>query len=131
MSKVTFLRAQNSKQKLNSITDTLEKLLLDKKRALVVVPNEEALSFLDDHLWAYKPEAFLPHAIAKGPSKAPIVLSLTPDNFNQAEACLNLLPTPLPPQAAEKFPQVFELLDETSPEKKALSRLKEEAWANA
>lgn len=128
--KVTFLRAKNAKEKLSTLTETLEALLLEGKRSLVLVPNEAALNFLDDHLWDYKKEAFLPHAISMGPSKAPVVLTTLAENLNQAEAIVNLLPTPLSKTAAENFNKVFELLDETSEEKKALSRLKEEAWAS-
>lgn len=128
--KVTFLRAKTAKEKLSILTETLESLLLEGKRSQVLAPNEAALAFLDEHLWEYKPEAFLPHAIAQGPSKAPVVLSLKSDNLNQAAALINLLPTPLPKETADKFERIFELLDETTPEKTALARLKETAWSS-
>lgn len=127
-SKVEFLRASTPKDKLTLITSTLERLLLEGKRAQVLAPNEASVTFLDDHLWAYKPESFLPHAIANAPSRTPIALTTLLTNFNQADALISLLPTPLPQECAQHFPLIFELLDETSPEKKALSKLKEQAW---
>ncbi|MEN3930537.1 DNA polymerase III subunit chi [Microvirga sp. W0021] len=56
-------------------------------KAVVQVASEERLSALDDHLWTFSEESFLPHAPANEPSAVsqPIVLTVGSENPNNAE----------------------------------------------
>ena len=63
-----------------------ERLVESGARLLVVSGQGAQLAMLDSALWAWKPESFLPHAIADGADDAgqPILLSETPDAPNGA-----------------------------------------------
>lgn len=66
--------------------------LLEKTRergwkALVRVGSDERAAALDSHLWTYREESFLPHALLRDPHPAeqPILLTALPGNPNGAE----------------------------------------------
>ena len=61
-----------------------EKLLSSGERVLVVA-GEEMLGRLDEHLWTYSKESFLPHGRDR-PETQPILLSAEPDAANGANA---------------------------------------------
>lgn len=120
-----FLRAASAQQKLSLITETAERLFLEGKRIQIIAPNDEALRYLDELLWSYKPESFLPHAIASSRSPEALVLTKELSNLNQADVLINLLPVPV----STPFSFVYDLLDETTPQKKELADAKVKAWA--
>jgi DNA polymerase-3 subunit chi len=64
----------------------LERSLQRGWRAVVQVATEERLSALDDHLWTFSDESFLPHGIDREPHAAdqPVVLTLGEGNPNRA-----------------------------------------------
>jgi DNA polymerase-3 subunit chi len=66
--------------------------LLEKTRergwkALVRASSDERAASLDSHLWTYREESFLPHALDRDPhpGEQPILLTAKPDNPNGAE----------------------------------------------
>ncbi len=70
------------------LPELLEKTLARGWRALVVSDDPDQLAALDEHLWTYRDESFLPHAISGGPMDGaqPILLSSAIDNRNGAQA---------------------------------------------
>ena len=67
-------------------------LLLEKCRergwaVIVQGATEERLSALDDALWTYQDDSFLPHGTARDgtPETQPILLTTSPDNINSAQ----------------------------------------------
>jgi DNA polymerase III subunit chi len=66
----------------------LEKTLERGWKAVVRASSEERLKALDDHLWSYKDDVFLPHCvddIKDEVEHAPIILSLQDIRYNEAE----------------------------------------------
>jgi DNA polymerase-3 subunit chi len=65
----------------------LEKTLARGWRAVVRAGSPERLKALDDHLWTYREESFLPHgAVDEGdPATQPIFLTLADERPNGAE----------------------------------------------
>ena len=63
-----------------------EKVLEGGGRLLVVAGEPAARGKLDQSLWAYKPESFLPHGQAGGAedSRQPVLIAETPDAPNGA-----------------------------------------------
>jgi DNA polymerase III subunit chi len=66
--------------------------LLEKTRergwkALVRASSDERIATLDSHLWTYRDESFLPHALLRDPHAAeqPILLTTTSGNPNGAD----------------------------------------------
>lgn len=70
----------------------LEKCLEHKKRVLAISPRVERRAALDEVLWTYDDESFLPHGRveAKGldPAAQPILISATLTHQNAATFCL-------------------------------------------
>ena len=76
----------------SSVDDALP-MLLEKSLArgwsvVVQMTTLQRMTRLDDHLWSYKAEAFLPHGVkADGePETQPIYLTCEADNPNEADA---------------------------------------------
>lgn len=69
-----------------ALPELLTKLLARDGRALVLSPEEGRLSALDQHLWTYRDDSFLPHGRADAPQAEdqPVLLASAPDNLNQA-----------------------------------------------
>ena len=65
----------------------LEKTLERGWRALVRAGSEERLSVLDQHLWAWSDESFLPHGLAgeEGADRQPVLLTTAMANDNEAD----------------------------------------------
>ena len=76
----------------------LEKSVERGWRALVKVASEERLGFLDDRLWAYSDESFLPHGSDRDPDPAehPIFLTQGDANPNGASVLFVLENAALP-----------------------------------
>ena len=70
----------------------LEMSLARGWRALVVTPRADRLETLDDWLWSYQPETFLPHAPETDPlaARQPILLSRSGANLNGAAALFRI-----------------------------------------
>ena len=65
----------------------LERSLARGWKAVVQAGSQERLAMLDDHLWTYSDDGFLPHVTDREADAAanPIVLTLGEDNHNAAE----------------------------------------------
>jgi DNA polymerase-3 subunit chi len=70
------------------LPELLEKTLARGWRALVRSEDPELLTRLDERLWIYRDEAFLPHGLASEPlpDRQPVLLSTDGANLNSAEA---------------------------------------------
>jgi DNA polymerase-3 subunit chi len=64
----------------------LERALQRGWRAVVQGASEERVAALDEHLWTYSDESFLPHGSARegDPEMQPIFLTVGPENPNRA-----------------------------------------------
>jgi DNA polymerase III subunit chi len=86
VSEVLFyhLQRQTLEQALPAL---LEKTLQRGWKAVVRVGSQERLDALDDHLWTYRDDAFLPHGGAgEGePASQPIFLTTADERPNNAE----------------------------------------------
>lgn len=70
------------------LPELLEKTLARGWRAVIRPPSEQMIERLDQWLWTYRDDSFLPHgpAAEPGASRQPIVLTAGPENPNQAQA---------------------------------------------
>ena len=80
----------------------LEKSLERGWRVVVQATSAERLAALDDHLWTFSDESFLPHATDKEPDAAeqPIVLTLGGGNPNEAAIRFLVEGAPVPAEVA-------------------------------
>lgn len=70
-----------------TLPNLLERSLERGWRAVVQIPSEERLAALDQLLWIYSEESFLPHGSARDgdPERQPIFLTCGGDNPNSAQ----------------------------------------------
>ena len=85
MAEVLFYHLSRS-----TLEDALPQLLLKTQergwRAVLQGVTLERIEALDEHLWTFREESFLPHGLAGGPHEAeqPLVLTISEDNPNRA-----------------------------------------------
>ena len=101
MTEVLFYHLQ--RQPLEAVLPGLLQRSLDRGwRAVVRATTEERLSALDDHLWTFSDESFLPHGTDREPDAAeqPVVLTLSERNPNGAAVLFLVEGAPVPDDAA-------------------------------
>jgi DNA polymerase-3 subunit chi len=125
MTEVFFYHLQ--RQPLEAVLPTLlERSLGRGWRAVVQATTEERLLALDDHLWTYSDQSFLPHGTdreANAPDQ-PVLLTLSPDNPNAAQIRFLVEGAELPPNAVS-YERMMVLFDGTDPQALAAAR---EQW---
>ena len=86
MTEVLFYHLQ--RQPLEAVLPTLvEKSVERGWRVAIEVPGAERLAALDDHLWTYREDGFLPHCTDQEPDCAhePVLLTTGGANLNAAD----------------------------------------------
>ena len=85
MSEVLFYHLQQPLEK--ALPQLLEKTLQRGWKAVIRIGSQERLAALDDVLWTYRDDSFLPHGAAKDASSAiqPIFLTTDRERPNEAE----------------------------------------------
>lgn len=118
------------RQPLEKVLPNLVERSLDRGwQAAIQAATEERLQALDDHLWTYSDESFLPHGTDREPDAGsqPVVLTLRDVNPNTASIRFLVEGADLPPDA-EAYERICILFDGTDQE--ALLRAREQ-WKQA
>ena len=118
MPAVLFLEVNDNKTKLKTIWEVIQKHY-PAETLLIKVPNAEAAAYIDQLLWRYAEESFIPHAVVNGPSKERIVITTKNENLNQAQVLLNLCAEAA--SNAVHFKKIYELMDKTDRSKESAS----------
>lgn len=120
---VLFYHLQNATLE-QALPALLEKTLQRGWRAAVRVGSEERLKALDDHLWAYAEDAFLPHGVEGDANAAdqPILLLRADARPNGAEVAFAVDGCGLP--ASEGWVRAVLMFDGNDPD--ALDRARAE-----
>jgi DNA polymerase III subunit chi len=94
---ILFYHLQNTTLE-QTLPSLLEKTLSRGWKAVVRVSSDERMKALDDHLWTWSAESFLPHAIDADAQRddQPIVLTRSDTRFNDAEVIFAVDGTGLP-----------------------------------
>ena len=93
----------HTKRKIEETLPTLiEKSLARGWRVVVQASTQERVKRLDEYLWSYRPESFLPHGTKAdaSPETQPVYLTCERDNPNSADARFFLGGAPLAPVLA-------------------------------
>ncbi|KQU50842.1 DNA polymerase III subunit chi [Bosea sp. Leaf344] len=128
MAEILFFHLQS--RPLESVLPTiLERALSRGQKVVVEVASPERLSAVDDHLWTYSDESFLPHVTAAEPDAAtnPVVLTMQDHNPNGAvvRICADGVRIP---DALQDYERVVLIFDGDDPEALAAAR---EDWKKA
>jgi DNA polymerase-3 subunit chi len=122
MAEVLFYHLQ--RQPLESALPTLLGKSLERGwRALVRAGSAERLASLDDHLWSYAEDSFLPHGTASEADAAdqPVLLTLADENLNGADVMFVVDGAAMPADCAA-FRRVVVMFDGANGEVLAAAR---------
>ncbi|MCJ2015299.1 DNA polymerase III subunit chi [Methylobacterium sp. J-076] len=128
MTEILFYHLQH--QPLERVLPTLVERSLERGwQAAIQAASEERLSALDDQLWTYADESFLPHGTDREPDPAsqPVVLTLREANPNGASIRFLVEGADLPADA-ESYARICILFDGSDQD--ALLRAREQ-WRQA
>lgn len=128
MTDILFYHLQN--QPLEAVLPNLvEKSRERGWQAAIQAASEERLQALDDHLWTFRDDSFLPHGTDRDPDAAsqPVVLTLRDTNPNAAAIRFLVEGADFPPDAAA-YERICVLFDGTDQD--ALLRAREQ-WKAA
>lgn len=125
---IIFIPVFSNQQKLGSICHYIQHHFEVGDNVLVVAPNEQATRYIDELLWKFSPESFLPHIASNAPSSEKVVITSVAQNLNQALVLINLCAEVSP--IAEHFNVVYELYDQTHPEKLAQSQRRQQIYTS-
>ena len=114
MTEILFYHLQ--RQPLEAVLPILLQKSVERGwRALVRATSPERLAALDDHLWTFADDSFLPHGTDREPQPAtqPILLTLQDGNPNAAAILFLVEGAPLPPDlgAFERIVLLFDGAD--------------------
>jgi DNA polymerase-3 subunit chi len=89
MAEILFYHLTHSSLEQN-LPDLLEKTLARGWRALVRCGSAAGLAALDDRLWTFRDDAFLPHGTSAGahPALQPVYMTLGAENPNAADVLM-------------------------------------------
>jgi len=98
------------------LPELLEKTLAKGWRALVRSVDPQRLAHLDDWLWTYRDDSFLPHGLAGSTMAArqPVLLTPGEDNLNAAQALFILDEAPADIGGFERVMVIFDGHDEAA-----------------
>lgn len=126
MPQILFIPVKDNHAKIIALCRIVEMHFEQKKKLLIVAPSAEAANYIDQLLWKYKEESFLPHTIIDSQTSEPIGITTKMENLNRASSLLNLCPSAVP--IFESFENIYELFDETMPDKAELSRQRQQTY---
>lgn len=121
MPKVNFFYVKNNQAKLQWICTRASEAMKQETALLIMTPNEESATYIDQLLWRLPEESFIPHALIYGQTKELIaVTTVTNQNLNQARRLLYLCSHISP--IYHQFEEIDELYDDTHPQKMEWSK---------
>lgn len=128
ITRVIFHTVKDAQAKLDFICQRAEEAMRQEERLLIAVPTDEAAQYIEALLWRQPETSFIPHVITQSPTTAWVAITSKPThNFNQASILLNLC-SEVPPLYSQ-FNIVYELDDQTHPQKATLSEQRRSSYA--
>jgi DNA polymerase-3 subunit chi len=128
MAELLFFHLQS--RPLEQVLPTiLDRALSRGQKVVVEVSSQERLSAVDDHLWTYSDESFLPHvtAMEADAASSPVVLTTHPHNPNAAQVRICAEGVRIP-DAMQDYERVVLIFDGDDPD--ALTAARED-WKKA
>ena len=122
MTEVLFFHLQS--RPLEQVLPTiLDRALSRGQKVVVEVSSPERASVLDDHLWTYADDSFLPHVMASEPDAPtnPVVLTTQPHNPNAAQVRICADGVRIP-DALQDYERVVLIFDGDDPDALAAAR---------
>lgn len=126
--RIVLLQVNTNQKKIERLYQVLQHHFTQKEHIMLFVPDQKTYLFVDELLWKFPEDSFLPHITSNSKTKDLIVITQKRENLNQAKFAFNLSPTPL---LRKDFLLIYDFDDRTSPHKKTLSHKKFQAYKEA
>lgn len=123
---VIFIRVLDNASKTMHICKSIQHHFDQGEKILITVANDEAATYVDLLLWRLPEESFLPHLVSQQPSYEHVVITTVKENLNKATVLLNLCQEASP--IGSQFKTIYELYDETHPDKLKLSKQRKQSY---
>jgi DNA polymerase III subunit chi len=124
---IIFIPVSNNQNKIGCICNTIQRHFNQGESILIAVPNEQAEKYLDDLLWKFPGDSFLPHAVSQNDNNERVLITKQAQNLNKSKILFNLCPAASP--IADQFEIIYELYDETFPDKLEQSKNRRHAYS--
>lgn len=121
MSEISFYHLQKSPLE-TVLPRLLEKTFEGGNRAVVMVGSTERVEFLNNILWTYKKESWLPHGNAKDGNSESQPIWLTTEDENPNDATFLFLADGAHSENIKSFERCFELFDGNDPDAVTMAR---------
>lgn len=121
-----FFEVSTPQQKKECISSVSHHHFIKGSKLLFIVEDERSGKFLDQLLWSFPPESFLPHTLAKIPKLERLMIAVKGETlWKEADVIFNLQNEIL--QCEESPKLVIEFFDKSDPERadRAKKRLEE------
>jgi len=130
MTDIAFYHLERSTLE-QALPKLLEKTLAAGKRALVLAGSEQRVEALNEVLWTYDQDAWVPHGSARdgNAERQPIWFSVSEENLNNADFLF--LTDGAATQTPGDYERCFELFDGNNPESVAAARSRYKAYKEA
>lgn len=125
-SKVIFIPVKDNQAKCQALVVIAQRYFSTGTRLIFSVASDEIASYVDQLLWKFPTESFLPHAILSHSSAELIVITTLLENLNQAPVLFNLRPEANP--LAVQLAITYEFMDYSHPEKLEQSNRRREIY---
>lgn len=117
---IIFVQVKDIDAKQQAICTLVHKHFRRSDSILITAPSKEAAIYIDQLLWRWPADSFIPHTITDTLTKERVVITTSKTNINQASILINLCPTIY--EEIKNFHLAYELLDLTHPLKEQQSR---------
>jgi len=104
------------------VCDIIEKLYDNGLTVLIYAEDSKSISQLNDQLWTWKQETFIPHAIFNSDDSDPEPVLLTDSENNLPKTQVLVLYDPLPQEKLSAYSLIFDFAELYHSEKKQQSR---------
>lgn len=124
--KVCLIRVETVQEKLAQICATVTHHFHRGERWLLLADHQRSIDYIDELLWRFPADSFLPHVATDQPVHEPIVLTTRQENLNRATVAFSFLTSP--PRLINGIHTLFDLDDQTTPEKGRASLKRREEY---
>lgn len=121
MTEIRFYHLEHSGLE-SALPALIDKALSQNHKIIVKLPNDEKVEALNEHLWTFNPQSFIPHGSEKDakPERQPVWLCANDDNPNKADVLI--LAQGAQSEKLKEFKLVCEMLNGHNPEEVTAAR---------
>jgi DNA polymerase III subunit chi len=108
MTRIDFYQIDGPEPPLQFTCRLVEKIYRQGLQVYVHTSGLEVATELDELLWTFRPDRFIPHSLLLAPEEAPVRIGFGPEPANHQEVLVNL--SPAVPEFFSRYDRVTEVV---------------------